>query len=450
MKKSATLFTVLVLWVFGSVVQAQQGQRWSNHPGCFPIPNPPYLLVDYHRSDNYPVDADDAFFVSSFPWQSSATDATIEPWMRNGIVSIFPQGGSVHQDGVNHVDFMNYNPFSFSSPDVFAIEETTEGSPGLIIESDIVVNNDFHLRLGGFSGTAGLDYSVSETDGTLPSFFGEVYHFQSFLIHEVGHGLGLGHAGGSDLMKGSINIREINVETKIGDQAQMQQRYCDSTPNDPGPSGGCKVGLTVAAGRVPVALWTEGLSQLAGSSVLEGELTRAVYSRDIATALNSFVIKNLKTLEAYGTRTRSMTPAFKEGFIDLMNRVSQSASADLSHRLLSFSARLSEPNSPRFLEDAIEGFDEPLPSGFELHGLYPNPANNQASIEFSLAEPSPVRVTIYDVTGRAKVVQPGGVFRAGPHQLRLNTRGLANGVYLVAVEVGLEEPVAPMTLVIRR
>ncbi len=255
---------------------------------------------------------------------------------------------------------------------------------------------------------------------------------------------------GSDLMYESLSVRQIKVQTKTGDQQQMQARYCDSTPSNPGPTGGCKVGLTVAAGRVPVALWTSGLARIAGDPILEQELIRAASNQEIGIELNSFVVKNLKTLEAYGRRSVELSEAFREGLRALLARVSATVSNRLSHRLSRFSHTLSQPGAPRFLEDAIEGFDTPTATGFELGGLYPNPASRRAQIEFSLEEPASILVTVSDIIGRTHVLQSSGVFSSGSHEFPLDLDGLTNGVYIVSVRVGSERPMQPLTLVVQR
>ncbi len=175
---------IILLAIVGSLLSLSQeanaqSEAWW-HPGCNPPPSPlNYPTVEYFRSDNYPAVAEEVFFATEFPWAPSATDATINTRMRNSIVDIWPPGGSPGQDGTNHFD-MGYFPFVLT-PDAVAGEQSYHGDPNEIIESDILINKDFYDGKGGSFGDVGLDYSLTDTDGTLPVTRGRVIHLQSSL-----------------------------------------------------------------------------------------------------------------------------------------------------------------------------------------------------------------------------------------------------------------------------
>lgn len=61
---------------------------------------------------------------------------------------------------------------------------------------------------------------------------------------------------------------------------------------------------------------------------------------------------------------------------------------------------------------------------------FPNPASNQTTIEFFLAEPAPVILALYDLTGRCiKTILPGIEETNGLHSLSFNTADLDAGLY---------------------
>ncbi len=65
--------------------------------------------------------------------------------------------------------------------------------------------------------------------------------------------------------------------------------------------------------------------------------------------------------------------------------------------------------------------------------VFPNPAADVATLSFSLAAPSEVRLTVYDLLGRTAAVLSGG-YAAGDHTARLGTDVLAPGTYVVRLE----------------
>lgn len=60
---------------------------------------------------------------------------------------------------------------------------------------------------------------------------------------------------------------------------------------------------------------------------------------------------------------------------------------------------------------------------------YPNPMRRQATIEYTLTDPTDVRVTVYDVLGRRVAVLEDDRKKAGRHRLQLEGDRLASGVY---------------------
>ncbi len=94
-----------------------------------------------------------------------------------------------------------------------------------------------------------------------------------------------------------------------------------------------------------------------------------------------------------------------------------------------------------------------LPNRFALTGNYPNPFNPATVISFDLAADSPVRLTVYDVSGRmVRTLLEGRVLAAGSHEQSWDGRNSsgqlsAAGVYLYRIEAGDYRETRRMTLV---
>ncbi len=87
------------------------------------------------------------------------------------------------------------------------------------------------------------------------------------------------------------------------------------------------------------------------------------------------------------------------------------------------------------VEERVET-DQPLQTG--LLGAYPNPFNPVTVIGYRLSEVGQTRLAVYDLLGREVAVLVDGVMPAGSHQVMLDGRNLASGVYLVRLTTGNE------------
>ena len=94
----------------------------------------------------------------------------------------------------------------------------------------------------------------------------------------------------------------------------------------------------------------------------------------------------------------------------------------------------------RTLTDAVDAaFD--VASDLLLRQNYPNPFNPQTTIAFSVPEAGPVRLLIYDVTGRSVRTLVDGRLTAGPHAVPWDGRDdlrrpVSSGVYYCRLECG--------------
>jgi hypothetical protein len=68
--------------------------------------------------------------------------------------------------------------------------------------------------------------------------------------------------------------------------------------------------------------------------------------------------------------------------------------------------------------------------------LYPNPASNNATISFSLANESTVSVEVRDLAGKLIYSSNEGQLAAGSHELNLSTAAMAEGMYTYTLTSG--------------
>jgi uncharacterized lipoprotein YddW (UPF0748 family) len=77
---------------------------------------------------------------------------------------------------------------------------------------------------------------------------------------------------------------------------------------------------------------------------------------------------------------------------------------------------------------------------------YPNPFNPSTVIRFTLPNAGPVRLHVYDLTGRLISVMVDATLPAGVHNVNFNGDGLSSGVYLYQLEAGGQKITQRMTL----
>lgn len=77
-----------------------------------------------------------------------------------------------------------------------------------------------------------------------------------------------------------------------------------------------------------------------------------------------------------------------------------------------------------------------VPEKFLLQQNYPNPFNPSTVISWQLAVGSPVKLTVYNVTGQRVAILVNERQPAGTHSVQFDASGLASGVYLYRLEAG--------------
>lgn len=71
-----------------------------------------------------------------------------------------------------------------------------------------------------------------------------------------------------------------------------------------------------------------------------------------------------------------------------------------------------------------------IPSGFRIDRIYPNPFNNETSIEYNLAQPSAVTMDIYDARGRLVDTLYQGKMNSGSHSVQWSAK-FPSGIYFL-------------------
>ncbi|MXW64369.1 MAG: T9SS type A sorting domain-containing protein, partial [Bacteroidetes bacterium SB0668_bin_1] len=91
--------------------------------------------------------------------------------------------------------------------------------------------------------------------------------------------------------------------------------------------------------------------------------------------------------------------------------------------------------------------NEELPAELTLMGNYPNPFNPETAIDYALPQAGPVRLAVYDMTGKTVAVLVDGMQPQGRHAARFNAEGLPTGTYIYRLTAGAETLTRTMTLV---
>ena len=89
----------------------------------------------------------------------------------------------------------------------------------------------------------------------------------------------------------------------------------------------------------------------------------------------------------------------------------------------------------------------PLAGGFSLGQNHPNPFNPATEFRFSLAESGPVKLSVFDVSGRQVDLLVNGSLPAGDHRIEWRPEGLSSGIYLYRLQFAGEELIRKATLV---
>jgi hypothetical protein len=103
-------------------------------------------------------------------------------------------------------------------------------------------------------------------------------------------------------------------------------------------------------------------------------------------------------------------------------------------------ARIATWEEPAVIEDLS------IPSNFTLHQNYPNPFNPTTTLSYELGDNGPVRLTVYDLTGREIATIVNQYQPAGRYTIQFDGSRLSSGTYLVVLTSENKRSVKKMTL----
>jgi Secretion system C-terminal sorting domain len=95
---------------------------------------------------------------------------------------------------------------------------------------------------------------------------------------------------------------------------------------------------------------------------------------------------------------------------------------------------------------SVEVENSEIPETYALSQNYPNPFNPSTQINFSVPEPSMVKITVYDVTGREVEVLVREYLDAGNYKTNWNAENYSSGIYFYRMETNSFAQVKKMIL----
>jgi hypothetical protein len=99
------------------------------------------------------------------------------------------------------------------------------------------------------------------------------------------------------------------------------------------------------------------------------------------------------------------------------------------------------------LLDTDLGDDNTTPNEFQLDQNYPNPFNPSTQISFSMPSREMVRLAIYDMMGRQRLLLLNAEMAAGNHSVTVDASLLSSGIYMYVLTSGNFTASKKMTLI---
>jgi hypothetical protein len=127
----------------------------------------------------------------------------------------------------------------------------------------------------------------------------------------------------------------------------------------------------------------------------------------------------------------------KAGYASPSNSVSVSS--------LQYTATVSDITIDPVVATAVSELHS-VPTGFVLGQNYPNPFNPTTVIQYSLPAQGMVSMVLYNVLGQEVATLASGVQTAGVHQVIVDGKGLASGVYFYRLSTGANTETRRMVL----
>lgn len=86
-----------------------------------------------------------------------------------------------------------------------------------------------------------------------------------------------------------------------------------------------------------------------------------------------------------------------------------------------------------FTGTSLSAADDVPRSGFDLD-FYPNPASGLVTVSYSVEDPGPVEVAIYDLLGRRVLLLDGGYKASGSHRVESDLSSLVSGTFFIRLQ----------------
>jgi len=148
-----------------------------------------------------------------------------------------------------------------------------------------------------------------------------------------------------------------------------------------------------------------------------------------------YKIDNVDVTKNYST-VGIESPDKNDGLqITFNNTYAAGAAALDSGRVIRFTTEAPENYVPSL---SVE--DDIIPSGFQLHPVFPNPFNPSTTIRFQIPVGaryiSPLQLRVYDITGRLVETLVDGNMQPGSHEIVWNAKQHSSGMYFVELGSG--------------
>lgn len=113
---------------------------------------------------------------------------------------------------------------------------------------------------------------------------------------------------------------------------------------------------------------------------------------------------------------------------------------------ISFTIERGSPGVASSESDLTDQVQQSFQISAGLVGNYPNPFNPSTTIRYHLAEPSYVRLIVYNLLGQEIAILAAGRHQAGSHQVQFDAEGLPTGMYMYRLETPSRNYVGKMLL----
>jgi Secretion system C-terminal sorting domain len=204
-------------------------------------------------------------------------------------------------------------------------------------------------------------------------------------------------------------------------------------------------------------MWTKKDSSETNTTSDQGNFTSSqVTEYEIhVDAWGTMVMPSGKVVSALRFREVAMRTSYFSGFptgtttsvdYSFMGENGESFSISPDNENVATSGEIT--GSVNWSNDNVTGIEklETLPTEFSLKQNYPNPFNPSTKIEYSITEPSFVRLNVYDILGNEVAVLVNENQTAGSFRYNFDGSDLASGAYIVRLGAGEKIETMKITL----